>query len=447
MMLLLSGHVFADEVTLTNTDVEKQAIENDSPENFNFHWQSTYIHHQKNNFSSSYSGRNSLLNQKEGGTSHSYSFSGTGYVGARLWQGAEIYYNLETFQGVPFGRELVGLGGFQNGELQKGAYNSPVYYSARAFVRQTIPVGDAKEITPSEANHLAGFTPKNRLVLTVGRIATLDYFDDNTYSHDTRLEFQNFSLFSMGAYGYAADTKGYTFGAVAELFLDNWIIKTARLALPSIPNTSDLDLTLRKNFGQQIEISRRHEINGQSGAVRALIYSQQAYMAQFDHAILIGQQRQQTPDLTVARINETKSWGYGLNAEQALTDNLGLFARWSWNPGTTETQTLDISHSLSGGISLKGASWSRPNDTLGLGMASNGISSSEIRYLKLGGLTSFLGDGNLDYRKEKVIETFYSAKLKNDLYLTLDFQRIQNPGFNSKRGPVNLLGLRAHFEL
>jgi high affinity Mn2+ porin len=447
MLLMLSGHAFAEETKITNSDIESPATENSLPENFNFHWQSTYINHQKNNFFSNYSGRNSLLSQREGGSSHSYSFSGTAFFGARLWQGAEIYYNPETFQGIPFGRELLGLGGFQNGELQKGAFNSPVFYTARAFIRQTIDLGGAKEFTPGEANQLAGFNPKNKLVLNVGKIATLDYFDDNTYSHDTRSEFQNFSVFSMGAYGYAADTKGFTYGAVAELYLDNWIIKTARLALPSIPNTSDLDLTLRKNFGQQMEISRFHEINGHAGAVRALIYSQRAYMAQYSTATSIGRQRQQTPDLTVARIGGTRSWGYGLNAEQALQENLGVFARWSWNPGTTETQTLDISNSLSGGLSLKGASWSRPNDTFGFGMASNGISSSEIQYLKLGGLTAFLGDGNLDYRREKVIETFYSAKLKNDLFLTLDFQRIQNPGFNSKRGPVNLLGLRAHFEL
>lgn len=447
MVLVLSGHAFAEEAKVRNVEVENLAIDNSLPENFNFHWQATYINHQKNNFSSNYSGRNSLLTQREGGSSHSYSFSGTAYFGARLWQGAEIYYNPETFQGIPFGRELVGLGGFQNGELQKGAFNSPVFYTARAFLRQTIALGDDREFTQGEANQLAGFNPKNKLVLSVGKLATLDYFDDNTYSHDTRSEFQNFSIFSMGAYGYASDTKGFTYGTVAELYLDHWIIKTARLALPAIPNTSDLDLTLRKNFGQQIEISRLHEINGQAGAIRALIYSQRAYMAQYSNAISIGRQRQQTPDLTVARIGGTRSWGYGLNAEQTLQENLGVFARWSWNPGTTETQTLDISNSLAGGLSLKGSSWSRPNDTLGFGMASNGISSLEIQYLKLGGLTSFLGDGNLDYRREKVIETFYSAKLKNDLYLTLDFQRIQNPGFNSKRGPVNLLGLRAHFQL
>jgi len=445
--LIFTGSVLAqsNSIELKNTEATKDA--QTPTESFSFHWQSTYISHQKNNFASSYSGRNSLLNRTEGGGTNSYSFSGTAYLGAKLWEGTEVYYNPETFQGVPFGGQLTGLGGFQNGELQKGAFTSPVFYNARAFVRQTIGLGEEKEYLNGEANQLAGFVPKNRLVLTLGRVSTLDFFDDNAYSHDARTQFQNFSIFSMGAYGYGADTKGFTFGTVAELYLDQWNIKAARFALPAIPNTAELDHTLRKNFGDQLEVTRLYELAGQPGAVRALIYSQQANMAEYQNALLLAIKNQQVPDLVGVRAQGTKSWGYGFNAEQAANENLGFFARWSWNPGTTETQTLDMKTSLSGGLSLKGASWSRPDDTLGMGVASNGISALQVQYMKQGGMTAFLGDGNISYRKEKVFEAFYSAKLPKDIFLTFDFQRIQNPGFNSKRGPINMLGLRAHIEL
>jgi high affinity Mn2+ porin len=124
-----------------------------------------------------------------------------------------------------------------------------------------------------------------------------------------------------------------------------------------------------------------------------------------------------------------------------------VFGRWSWNPGTTETQTLDISKSLSGGVSIKGSSWARPDDTLGLGFAVNGISSSQITYLQQGGMTAFIGDGKLSYRSEQILETYYSAKVYKDLYLSADYQRIANPAYNSARGPVNFFGIRAHIEM
>jgi high affinity Mn2+ porin len=445
--MIFAGNVLAQTNSADTQNAETPAATETPTENFSFHWQSTYINHQKNNFASSYSGRNSLLNRTEGGGTNSYSFSGTAYIGARLGKNTEVYYNPETFQGVPFGGQLTGLGGFQNGELQKGAFTSPVFYNARAFVRQTIGLGEEKEYLNGEANQLAGFVPKNRLVLTLGRVSTLDFFDDNAYSHDARTHFQNFSIFSMGAYGYGADTKGFTFGAVSELYLNQWIFKAARFALPAIPNTADLDRTLRKNYGDQFEITRLYELGGQPGAVRALIYSQHANMAAYQNAIAWGTQTRQVPDLVEVRAPGTKSWGYGFNAEQAANEDLGFFARWSWNPGTTETQTLDMKTSLSGGLSLKGSAWSRPDDTFGLGVATNGISALQVQYMKQGGMTAFIGDGNIDYRKERVIEAFYSAKLPNDIYLTLDLQRIQNPGFNSKRGPINLLGMRLHFEI
>jgi hypothetical protein len=181
-------------------------------EQWSIHGQSTYIVQQKNNFNSPYYGQNSLLNKSEGAGGKSYTLSATAFLGARLWEGAEVYWNPEMFEGTPFNGQLVGLGGFQNGELQKGSYAPPIYYTARAFIRQTFGLGGGKEHIAGGANQLAGNLDKNRIVLTYGKFATLDFFDQNSYSHDPRTQFQNFALFSMGAYGYAADSKGYLDG-------------------------------------------------------------------------------------------------------------------------------------------------------------------------------------------------------------------------------------------
>ena len=458
-LLITSLHVYSDEPLKNNSlSSDNLSIRNTSliddlndrvtdSHDWSLHTQSTYIYQQKNNFYSPYHGQNSLLNKSEGGGDKSYTFSTTAFIGKRLWTGTEFFINPEIFQGMPFNGQLVGLGGFQNGELQKGAFESPVYYTARAFLRQTINLDGEEENAPGGANQFKGLASKNRLVLSFGKLASLDYFDDNLYSHDPRTQFQNFSIFSMGAFGYAADIKGFTVGGVAEWYQDNWIVKVARLALPMIPNTPQLDYSLKKNYADQIELTRFHQIANQPGAFRTLLYRQNAYMASYQDAIDTSLQNKLPPEIIDNRKNSNSSWGYGINTEQAINEDIGIFARWSWNTGATETQTLDISKSLAFGASVKGSYWSRPEDTMGLGYALNGISSAEINYLKLGGMTAFIGDGNISYKPETIFECYYNTSLNKVLNLTLDIQKITNPSYNSARGPVNILGLRLHFEI
>ena len=436
------------ESPVSDEPIVSQTLTGESEtEQWSIHGQATYIVQQKNNFNSPYYGENSLLNKSEGGGGKSYTLSATAFLGARLWDGAEAYWNPEMFEGTPFNGQLVGLGGFQNGELQKGSYAPPVYYTARAFIRQTFGLGGGKEFIESTPNQLAGNLDKNRIVLSYGKFATLDFFDQNTYSHDPRTQFQNFAIFSMGAYSYAADTKGYTYGVVAEWYQDDWILKMARLAMPTIPNTAQLDYSLAQDYSNQIELTHEHNLWGQPGAIRALYYQQHAYMGNYQMAVAMGIASNSIPNISNTRLAAQSSWGYGVNFEQSINENVGLFGRWSWNPGNTETQTVDISRSLSGGVSIKGASWSRPSDTLGIGFAVNGIAPIQSTYLQMGGMSPFIGDGKLSYKTEQIFETFYSAKVYKELYLSADYQRISNPAYNSARGPVNFFGLRAHIEM
>ena len=139
-------------------------------------------------------------------------------------------------------------------------------------------------------------------------------------------------------------------------------------------------------------------------------------------------------------------YGYGLSAEQALDSDTGFFTRWSWNNDQTETNTLDVARSFSIGTTMKGNRWSRASDTYGIAWAINAISNSEIQYLQMGGQTMFIGDGRIQYKPEQVIETYYSALLAKELFLTTDFQKITNPAYNSSRGPVNIISMRLHYE-
>ncbi len=414
-------------------------------EQWSIHAQSTYISQWKNNFNSPYYGEKSMLNKTEGDIGRSYTFSATAFLGVRLWEGAEVYYNPEMFEGLPFSN-FSGLGGFTNGELQKGITVPPSYYTARAFIRQTIGLGGGKEHIEGVANQLAGNVDKNRLVLNYGKFAALDFFDANTYSRDPRTQFLNYAIMSSGAYSFAADTKGYTYGVVAEWYQGDWVTRAARFAMPTEPNTMQLDYSMTQDYGNQVEITRAHTIGDQVGKIRALWFQTHAYMANYQNAINLAYKTNTVPSIYNARQANQTSWGYGLNAEQALTKDVGIFARWSWNNGQTETQTYDISKSLSGGVSVQGSIWNRKEDTFGLAFAVNGISASEINYLQLKASTMFIGDGALQYKPEQIIETYYSFNVYKGAYLTADYQRIANPAYNAARGPVNFFSLRAHLE-
>ncbi len=439
VFLLFSINALADELVVAEHITEDWSVRG----------QATYIYQKKNNFNSPYYGANSLLNASEGDSGQSYTFSGTAFLAKRLWQGAELYYNPEIFQGTPFSGGLIGLGAIQNGELQKGMFIPYTYYNARLFFRQTIGLGGGTEYLEGAIdNHLAGYVDKNRLVFSFGKFASLDVFDKNTYSHEPRSQFLNFSIFSMGAYGYAADVKGFTYGLAGEWYQDNWILKGGRLAVPKLPNTNELDYSLLNDYVDQLELTHKHNLLGWPGAIRTLLFHQHAYMATYQDAInqFYQQPAGSPPNILNARLSTQNKNGYGLNAEQAMTNDIGLFARWSWNDGQTETQTLDISRSIAAGVSIKGTQWGRSEDTLGLGVASNRITGDEIKYLQLGGMTMFIGDSSIAYKPEQIVETLYTLKAYQDLYITGNFQRIYNPAYNSNRGPVNFLGLRLHFE-
>jgi len=106
----------------------------------------------------------------------------------------------------------------------------------------------------------------------------------------------------------------------------------------------------------------------------------------------------------------------------------------------------DINSSLSGGAVIKGKSWGRPDDKIGLAGAINGISNDYRNYLAAGGLGILIGDGQLNYRREEILETFYALNLSKSATLTFDYQFMMNPAYNADRGPISFFAGRLHAE-
>ncbi|MBC7434709.1 MAG: carbohydrate porin [Bdellovibrionales bacterium] len=404
--------------------------------------QSTYVMQSKRPFNAAYSGANSLSPLKE----HSYSFTATAFLGVRAWAGTELYFNPEVAQGVAFSG-LTGMGGFTNGELARTSGATLKLYRARAFARQTWGLGGGTEQLEPDFNQMAGPVDRNRIVVTAGNLSVTDIFDDNAYSHDPRTQFLNWALVTHGAYDFAADARGYTWGAAVEYIADGWALRAGRFLQPKEPNGQTLDTRLMKYFGDQVELERSHTLMGQPGKVRLLAFRNHAVMARFSDALALGQLTGTTPDLNAVRTGARDKKGFGINLEQAVSPHIGVFARAMWADGKTEAYAYtEIDRSVSAGALVQGAAWGRSKDTAGLAFARNGLSGVHRNYLAAGGLGFFVGDGKLNYRPETLVEAFYSLNLFKDTSATLDYQRISNPAYNADRGPVNVLSVRLHTE-
>jgi hypothetical protein len=403
-------------------------------------FQTTYVWQRKYPFGAAYSGPNSLSPDIE----KSYSFTATAALGARVWKGGELYFDPEVAQGVPLSG-LTGLGGFSNGEIARTSGPTATFYAARLFVRQTWGLGGGRDAVESDANQLAGSVELRRLVLTAGKLSIQDLFDDNAYSHDPRTQFLNWSLMTHGAYDYAADSRGYSWGVALEYFHDEWALRGGRFTMPKESNGLALNPRIFDSFGDQIEIERSHQLRGQPGKLRLLAYRNQADMGGYRDSLADAGASGGTPDLATSRHKRVK-YGFGINLEQSLSSAVGAFARASWNNGEAETFTFtEIDRSFSAGVLIKGASWNRAADSVGVALVRNGISGPHRDYLAAGGLGFFLGDGRLGYHPETIFETFYSFGLAKDAWLSADFQRIFDPAYNADRGPVSVASARFHY--
>jgi hypothetical protein len=428
--------VIASVLVLADTGHTQEAQEETNAAKF----QATYVWQDKRPFAAAYSGPNSLRPEKE----RSYTFSATAYLGVRPWSGGELYFEPEAIQGVPLSN-VTGLGGFTNGEIQKVVGPQLKVYPARLFLRQTWGLGGGSGAVESDMNQLAGNLYQRRLVLTAGKLAVTDLFATNPYAGDPRTQFLNWSFLTYGAYDFAADARGYSWGLALEYFHDDWAIRAGRFLQPKQPNQQPLDYRIFQHYGDQIEVERAYTLGDQPGKLRLLAFRNRAVMSRFGDALDLAAQTRTTPDINAVRTGEQIKKGVGVGLEQAIRTDAGLFARAMWGDGRTETYAFtEIDRSLSAGALLRGDAWGRVQDSVGLAFARNGLSQAHRDYLAAGGLGFFIGDGQLNYRPESIVEAFYSVNVVKDAWIALDWQRIQNPAYNADRGPVTVVSMRLH---
>ena len=257
-----------------------------------------------------------------------------------------------------------------------------------------------------------------------------------------------------GAWDYAADTRGYTVAGILEYDDKVWSARYAIAAMPTVANGIDLDWAFSRANGQNWEFELRKGLFARwlnpkrEGAVRALSFVNHAHMGDYRESVeqyLDGQVT--TPDITQPGKIGAVKYGFGLNTEQEVTDSLRLFGRFGWNDDRNESFVYtEVAQTIEFGGDYNGRSWRRKNDKVGVAYVSNAIKRDHQNYLHYGGLGFLLGDGNLSYGREDIVEWYYNAHIWHGLYGMIGGTEIAHPGYNTDRGPVYVTTVRAHID-
>ena len=420
-----------------SNDATADSNDNFTPEDWSLHAQSTFIGQGNLRFHSPYRGTNSL----DPAPRARESWTGTLFLGARLpWDSTgALYFDPEFNQGFGLSK-TEGVAGFPNGEAQKGGFDTPKPNVARLFVRQNFGLGGGSVNIDADQNQLADIEDADRITVTAGKYSPTDIFDTNDYAGDPRNDFMNGALWAAGAWDYPADSKGYSDGATVEWVHPDWTLRGGWFLEPKIANQRDLEPRFWHSFGSMAELENHFTLGARAGILRTLVFANRAPMGSNDQAAQNG------GNIVVTRRSRWKP-GFVLNLQQAVTDDLGVFGRFSLSNGHTESWAFeDIDQSESLGVSVKGARWDRKDDTVGLGLVQNELTQQHRSYFAAGGLGILVGDGQLSYAPERILETYYKAQIVKPLSLSLDYQFVANPAYNEARGPVSIFGVRLHVE-
>ena len=433
----------SSQTPLSSPEPANDALLKDS--GWSYHLQFTGIIQAHPTFSAPYSGDNSLTTKSE----RAYSVTTTLFLGRKLWKGAALYFNPEMAGGKGIGRTL-GIAGFPNGETFRIGDPQPTVYIARIFLRQHIFLDKEHfEDIEDSKNQVKERVSTTRLTLTAGKFSIGDFFDNSSVSHDPRADFMNWALMNNGAYDYAANTRGYTYGFAAEYVRPGWTLRAATALEPQYANGPDLDWNYIHTNSENLELEKRYSIHGHKGAVRLLSFLNINKAPNYNDVVAAKLNGTDTSmDVIYGKKYGSKKLGFGINAEQEFTSAINAFLRLGYNDGKTASWAFaEIDNTVAGGIRITGESWKRRADNIGIAALSNGLSSGHRNFLNNGGYGFMIGDGRLPhYGREEIAEVFYESKIFNNLWATVDYQFVEHPAYNKDRGPVSIFAARLHLE-
>ncbi|HKB09787.1 MAG TPA: carbohydrate porin [Vicinamibacterales bacterium] len=395
-------------------------------------------------FPAPYSGENSLRPTFERATSTLLTL----FTGVAVTRHTDVIVDIESAGGHGIS-DALGLAGFTNLDVVRNPSLGVAPYLARLMIHHTVALGGGEIPVDATPLSLAHTRAPRRLELRAGKFGTADFFDQNSVGSDSHLQFLNWTVDNNGAYDYAADTRGYTWGAIVEYDDPRWTIRFGEMLMPKVANGLTLDWNIGRAHAENLEVELlTAAIRGRRGTARLLSYVNHANMGDYREAVqrfTLGNDA--LPTIENARQQGRIKYGFGVNAEQPLAAQLRVFGRWGWNePHFESFAYTEVNDSLQLGVGAAGEPWRRPDDKGGIAFVTNGLSLDHQRYLALGGSGFLLGDGALSYGRERIVEGYYTAHLWRGLFAAVDLQRIANPGYNQARGPVLVASGRLHVD-
>lgn len=352
---------------------------------WSLHIQNTTVFQTYPQFSVKYSGDNSLMNSNQSALSNTTTI----FIKRNLWRNATFHIDQETTAGGGLSGAK-GLAGFTNGEIYRVGSPKPTPFIARAYYQQTFKLKDS-----------------SLLNIIIGKFCLSDFFDNNKYNHDARSQFLNWSIMAQGAWDFPGDIRGYTTGVVIEYIKPKYTLRFSSVEVPKIANALPMEYKFNGAHGETIE----YETHWKTGVIRTTGYITFCRAPYYQDAINLMKNGDSSLNPIIGGLVEgTKyygaKYGFGINLEQEVLSNVGLFSRYSWNDGHTATWAFtEIDRSFQVGVEINHLK--RKNDVIGIAQVINGLSSQHKQYLSSGGYGFLIGDGKLNYGTENIFETYY----------------------------------------
>ena len=281
------------------------------------HRTTTYIQQGYPAFRSPYLGDNSFTPWAQ--TRQTWTESA--FLGVKLWQGGELYFNPELLQGFGL-HATTGAAGFPNGEAQKSNFPYPHYNTSRLFFRETVGLGGERETVESSYGQMAGKRDVSRLTFQAGKFAVHDVFDNNAYASDSRVDFLNWSIWAAGAFDYPADRIGLGYGAVTELNQKYWAVRVGYFLAGNEPNANEFDMNLFRRGAYIGELETRYSLGPRAGKLRIGVWADTYFSGSYRQAldvVALNPGLDPTDAIRLTRTGRTK-YGYYLNVEQSMTE-------------------------------------------------------------------------------------------------------------------------------
>jgi high affinity Mn2+ porin len=433
----------ADPASPPAEDATETMLPHFSDTRFWLSGQANFVFQTHPEFPALYSGPHSLGSHYDKATSRVLTL----YTGVRLDNSTEFLVDIEEAGGAALSLGF-GLAGNTDLDIVRNPLLSKAPYLGRGEIHHVFALSSDKVENERNAFSLFSELPRRRLEVRFGKLSMPDFFDVNSVGSDTHFQFLNWTTDNNGAWDYAADTRGYTVGLTADFEDRNWGFRFGEALMPKIANGIDLVWKPWQAHAENFEYElRKGLIPRKSGVIRLLAYTNAANMGIYRDQVIKAAAEGVTPDITDHPWHITRKYGFGLNLEQNLTSHLTAFARTGWDNGKTESFAYtEVDQTVSMGVGAAGSWWHRKQDRAGIAFVTNAIKKDHQNYLADGGLGFLLGDGHLNYGRENIVESYYTAHLWRGLYIAPGVQHINNPGYNRDRGPALVPTFRLHAE-